>query len=94
MVTLVNPSWVLNLGIVYHLLLKNSSTISDDVHKAEIFNDFFSSHMRLDDTNPPPLPHFELLCNNKLEVLETSESEVLKLLSKINIHKSSGSIMV
>jgi hypothetical protein len=50
--------------------------------------------MRLDDTNPPPLPHFELLCNYKLEVLETSESEVLKLLSKINIHKSSGSIVV
>jgi hypothetical protein len=47
--------------------------------------------MRLHDTNPPPLPHFELLCNNKLEVLETSESEVLKLLSKINILKSSGS---
>jgi hypothetical protein len=47
--------------------------------------------MRLHDTNPPPLLHFELLCNNKLEVLETSESEVLKLLSKINIHKSLGS---
>jgi hypothetical protein len=72
-------------------LSENSSTISDDVHKAELFNEFFSSHMRLHDTNPPPLPHFELLCNNKLEVLETSESEVLKLLSKINIHKSSGS---
>jgi hypothetical protein len=72
-------------------LIENSSTISDDVHRAELFNEFFSSHMRLHDTNPPPLPHFELLCNNKLEVLETSESEVLKLLSKINIHKSSGS---
>jgi hypothetical protein len=75
-------------------LIENSSTISDDVHYAEIFNEFFSSHLRLDDTNPPPLPHFELLCNYKLEVLETSESEVLKLLSKINIHKSSGSIVV
>jgi hypothetical protein len=72
-------------------LIENSRTISDDVHYAEIFNEFFSSHMRLDDTNPPPLPHFEPLCNNKLEVLETSESDVLKLLSKINIYKSSGS---
>jgi hypothetical protein len=35
-------------------LIENSSTISDDVHKAEIFNEFFSSHMRFDDTNPPP----------------------------------------
>ena len=42
-------------------LIENSSTISDDVHKAEIFNEFFSSHTRLDDTNPPPLPQFELL---------------------------------
>lgn len=72
-------------------LVCDGRIISDITQKAEVFNTLFASHMKLDSTRPVSLPNFQSLCEAKLDIIQTEENEVLKLLQSVNINKSSGS---
>ena len=92
----VKKFWSLTKGLLgsksHHSippLTDRGITVSDDVHKAELFNELFSSHMKLDSTQSN-LPDFHFLCDVKLDSIQTDETEVLKLFQSVNINKSSG----
>lgn len=66
--------------------------ICDSQEKAEIFNEFFISQSRLalDSQQLFPQPHDEGLVEPRLSYLETSEQEVLDLLSRVDVTKACG----
>ena len=72
-------------------LLENDNLISEDDKKADIFNNYFASIASLDYSKPlPKLPDFQFLTDVRIQHIQTSELEVQRLLSHLNVHKSTG----
>ena len=72
-------------------LLENDNLVSEDDRKADIFNNYFASIASLDHSEPlPKLPDFQFLTDARIQNIQTSELEVQRLLSKLNVHKSTG----
>ena len=71
------------------LLLENDNLVSEDDRKADIFNNYFASIASLDHSEPlPKLPDFQFLTDARIQHIQ--ELEVQRLLSKLNVHKSTG----
>ena len=72
-------------------LLENDNLVPEDDRKADIFNNYFASIASLDHSEPlPKLPDFQFLTDARIQNIQTSELEVKRLLSKLNVHKSTG----
>ena len=72
-------------------LLENDNLIAEDDKKADIFNNYFASIASLDHSEPlPKLPDFQFLTDARMHNIQTSEVEVQRLLSLLNVHKSTG----
>ena len=72
-------------------LLENDNLVSEDDRKADIFNNYFATIAFLDHSEPlPKLPDFQFLTDARIQNIQTSELEVQRLLSKLNVHKSTG----
>ena len=70
-------------------LLENDNLVPEDDRKADIFNNYFASIASLDHSEPlPKLPDFQFLTDARIQNIQTSELEVQRLLSKLNVHKS------
>ena len=63
----------------------------NDARKAEIFNNRFASFASIDHSQPlPRLPNFQFITDARIENIQTTEFEVQRLLSWLNVHKSTG----
>ena len=72
-------------------LIHDDNIVSDNENKANLFNAYFVSISSLDiDRAPPQLPAFNFKTDKRIELVQTTESEVEKLLSTLNPHKSTG----
>ena len=70
-------------------LLHNNNLVSDEENKLIMFNDYFASISSLD-VAPPPLPAYTYKTDTRIGQVETTDSEIEKLLSLLNPHKSTG----
>ena len=72
-------------------LMHNNILVSEDETKANLFNDYFASISSLDtDGALPQLPGFTFETDSRIELVQTTDIEVEKLLSLLNPNKSTG----
>lgn len=67
----------------------NGEIISDNLGKAEAFNDFFLSHSNIDDSNAN-LPDEAPTCDSNIDSIFVTTKEVEDLLSSLDTSKSTG----
>ena len=68
-------------------LMHNNILVSEDETKANLFNYYFASISSLDtDGALPQLPRFNFKTNSRIELVQTTDIEVEKLLSLLNIN--------
>ena len=67
----------------------NGELISDNLKKADLFNDYFIKQSSIDESNVriPYLPRF---CNTNIPTKTVESSEVFKILNTLNINKATG----
>ena len=72
-------------------LMHNNILVSEDETKANLFNDYFASISSLDtDGVLPQLPRFTFKTDSRIELVQTTDIWVDKLLSLLNPNKSTG----
>ena len=72
-------------------LLENNVLMPDDAGKAEIFNNHFASIASIDHSKPlSRLPNFQFITDARIKNIQTTEFEVQRLLSRLNVHNSTG----
>ena len=69
--------------------IKNDTYISDAKSKAELFNEYFLSHNKINSTNSR-LPDIDAMPANILESITVTENEVLDLIKCIDVNKATG----
>jgi hypothetical protein len=70
-------------------LLENNITITDDTHKANILNEYFSAQTKPPDTNIP-LPAFEYLTDARLSSINITPTIVKNVIINLNTTKAMG----
>ena len=74
-------------------LKHNNILVSEDEKKSNLFNDYFASISSLDtDGVLPTLPGFTFKTDRRIELVQTTDIEVEKLLSLLNPNKSTGPV--
>lgn len=70
-------------------LTMNGEYAEDDVQKADMLNDYFSSQTLINDQNKQ-LPHLDTCTNNKLNSIIISSQDVRDILDNLDINKACG----
>ena len=68
---------------------ENSTYVSDNRGKAQLINNFFLSHSKVDSSNVD-LPPFEPITDLTLSDIEASHNDVYDLIKSLDVNKSSG----
>ena len=72
-------------------LWHNNALVSEDKEKSDLFNNYFASISSIDVVGElPQLPVFTFKTESRVEIVQTNETEIEKLLSLLSPHKSTG----
>ena len=72
-------------------LWHNNALLSEGTEKSDLFNNYFASISSIDvEGELPQLSVFTFKTESRVEIVQTNETEIEKLLSLLSPHKSTG----